>query len=330
MQFMYRWRAHSVPTTHPSNPRTFISYDIMSTIPLSFHSFALLPPELRIKIWQNALPDHDNPAIFTWKPGCWIPRNLTATEQKTNTYGPRAAKISWEHRHLTPVEVPIPLGRVNSEARAIGISWAHQRGFRQYPLEGRGHVFGRPFDPTRDILFVPRHLVEEFDSELEYRCAGPDVAGCVVGALVDVERIAVDGGTLEFQDCNIPPAVSWYMLPTQGLRAFSKLKALFFVIGEQPGDSIDIEYAGEMLTSVRPRWEIEDVKGEHLAWNVQEKRFDVMDDENVANKDLYQRIEATCAWACNNLARGRDTGFEARPVFAVQPGHTYPPTNIDE
>lgn len=294
----------------------------MSTNHLTFHPFPLLPPELRTKIWHDALPDHDNPAIYTWKPGCWIPRNLTSAEQQTNTHGPKATKIFWEHRYLTPVEVPIPLAHVSAEAREIGINWARKRGFQRCTVEGRGDVFARPFDPTRDILFVPRGLVEEFDAELEYRCAAPDVAGRVVGALVDVERIAVAGGTLEFQGCYIPPEVSWYMMPTQGLRVFSKLKALFFVIGEQPGNlDGSVEYAEDTITSVEPRWEIGEVDGERLAWNIQEMRFDVVKSKSAANQELYQRIEATCVWASENLPAECEIGVEARPVFAVRVGH---------
>lgn len=294
----------------------------MSTIPLTFHQFPLLPPEIRTIIWQDSLPGLDNPAIYIWKPGCWIPRNLTSAEQQTNTHGPKAKKIFWEHRHLTPVEVPIPLAHINAEAREIGIGWARKLGFQRYTIEGRGEVFARLFDPTRDILFVPRELVEEFDAELEYRCAAPDVAGRIVGALVDVERIAVAGGTLEFQGCSIPPEMSWYMMPTQGLRAFSKLKALFFVVGEQPGGlNGSVEYAEDTIMSVQPRWEIDEVDGENLFWNIQEKRFDVVNGEAAAYRELYQRIEATCAWACENLPVGLETKVEARPVLAVREGY---------
>ncbi|KAK9445964.1 hypothetical protein VB005_01078 [Metarhizium brunneum] len=129
----------------------------------TFHRFARLPAELRRQIYVEYLSPLDAPAVYLYN------KNLVLRYLDPDSEDERYAGISHEPR----VQVKTPaLVHVNVEARAVTMSWARTHdislGFRR---ETKGHVFSRPWDPTRDTLYVSRDKWEEF-CELPWESKG--------------------------------------------------------------------------------------------------------------------------------------------------------------
>ncbi|KAF7927671.1 uncharacterized protein EAE98_006053 [Botrytis deweyae] len=127
-----------------------------STIAVTgFPLFVNLYKELRMKIWHDTLPDAIKPALFQYKHGCWHLLHLTK-------YDP----CEFRHSMLGHVQIKTRLVSVNHEAREIAVEWAHKKGFVVQKIEGYP-IFSSPFNPGRDILYIPPNKQFKFWTETD-------------------------------------------------------------------------------------------------------------------------------------------------------------------
>ncbi len=209
--------------------------------PLTFHSFPLLPPELRQQIWHHALPAA-TPALVTYKRGCWRPRSLAAPDP---AYSPSPAAnnrvLEFQHARLAPVAYDVPLALVSSEACRVVAAWAVARGAR--PAEPG--VYARRFDAGRDVLFVLPGGWEDFLSECDGRVERLAFLGLGVGRVrAEVRFLAIyEAGWMRYE-----------MLPAAGrlVQGFAGIEALVLVLGETKTR----ELGGGNESCETRRWEV--------------------------------------------------------------------------
>ncbi|KAF7904654.1 hypothetical protein EAF00_001988 [Botryotinia globosa] len=139
-----------------------------SRIPLpDFPIFMRFAPEIRSKIWLDTLPDTIKPALFRYKRGCWHLLHLTKYDP-CGQYDPRDdtknMRLEFRHNMLGHVQIETRLVSVNHEAREIAVRWAQKKGFVVQRFEGYP-IFSCPFNPGRDILYIPHGDVVRFMNE---------------------------------------------------------------------------------------------------------------------------------------------------------------------
>lgn len=124
-----------------------------------FPHFADLPPELRIQIWQHALPKDILPALHMYKPGCWKPYLLSVDHPDYLHSGPQDNwMLHFQHDQLAGgTRLRMALLSVNSEAREVALAWAAKH--PSIEIHGESDSNGQPillcrFDPKRDCMYV--------------------------------------------------------------------------------------------------------------------------------------------------------------------------------
>lgn len=222
----------------------------------TFPLFPDLPPELRIQIWQDALPAI-GPALYPYKLGCWEPGLRTESDWD---YTPGRDDQNWllEFRHdrLGGARLDIALVSVNTEARDVALAWAAAQGIEVVRGGGGGApVLLRNFDPERDAMYVPpadwpRFLAEEPELPFEL---GWDRLGRSFAARCAVARAAVPEAFFgHARDA------AWRALDDL-CSSFSSVEALYVVSG---GVS-DMPSPG----SGGRRCEVDDLQGPEVVWD---------------------------------------------------------------
>lgn len=253
-----------------------------STFPL----FGDLPPELRTQIWREALPDNDKPAMFPYKEGCWNPRWLLESDPE---YDPRCEhNVNLEFRHdlLDHVEVDVPLIFVNSEARAIALSWVRDQGLRmQFREDRRCHVPTRPFDPASDVLYVAEDRYFTFCVKQPDRMFEPDLLDVNVSTGTDVTQMAAP------EDCLRHDAAG--VFDDFEMASFYCVRVLFVVVNPQPNlEDGDIK-GGR-------RWELESSEGNSFVWNHERGGFRSKGGRYIVDEALHMKMaDATRALSHN-------------------------------
>jgi hypothetical protein len=122
----------------------------------SFYLFPKLPPEIREMIWWYAMPEKDDPALFSYKGGCWHEQYfLDFPPRPESIYSGREMKHPVCHDMLDPVPVRIPLSSFSYEARKVALAWARQQGSEKHLNKaGECDGFRRRFDPTIDTFYL--------------------------------------------------------------------------------------------------------------------------------------------------------------------------------
>lgn len=132
-----------------------------------FPLFMSLAPELRSQIWLHTFPDTIKPALFRYKPGCWHLLHLTKYDP-CGQYDPlddtKNMRLEFRHNMLGHVQIETRLVSVNHEAREVAVRWAHEKGFFVQKIEGYP-VISCPFNPGRDILYIPPDQLNNFAKE---------------------------------------------------------------------------------------------------------------------------------------------------------------------
>lgn len=181
----------------------------------SFHHFNRLPAELRRQIYLEYLQPLNPPTVYLYN------KNLVLRYIDPDGEDERYAGIS--HDPLVQVKTP-PSMHVNSEARAITMSWARSQNIRLYfRKETKGHILVRPWEPARDPLYVSREQWEEF-CELPWESEG------VEGMAASVRHLA------------LPAFTAYYSFNELGgylMTWFTGLEVLSAVWGELP----DLRYS---------------------------------------------------------------------------------------
>ncbi|KAF7954878.1 uncharacterized protein EAE97_000137 [Botrytis byssoidea] len=139
-----------------------------SRIPITdFPIFMKLVPELRSKIWLATLPDTIKPALFRYKKGCWHLLHLTKYDpcgQYNRRDDTKNMRLEFRHNMLGHVQIETRLVSVNHEAREVAVRWAQKKGFVVQRIEGYP-IMSCPFNPGRDILYIPHDEVATFMDE---------------------------------------------------------------------------------------------------------------------------------------------------------------------
>ncbi|KAF5001609.1 hypothetical protein FGRMN_915 [Fusarium graminum] len=204
-----------------------------------FTIFAHLPPELRLKIWQHALPKLDEPGLAVYKKGCWQPRFLTPSDSDYDEG--QLDNIRFEFRYeLLRVSIEMPLVFVSREARAVALLWVQKNDIEMQCSGGR-LSFRRPMNYTIDALYLPLDRMDDFGAEPFDRGFEEDL----------IERhMTVESFVLHFAisdeffrtDTLIPESWNW----------FDRIKTLYVVLDQEPDE--------------HDPWEIVEAKAWTLIW----------------------------------------------------------------
>ncbi|KAK0391124.1 hypothetical protein NLU13_0626 [Sarocladium strictum] len=120
-----------------------------------FQHFPELPAEIRLQIWQAALPLHDKPSLFPWRLGCWELRPIPPSDPAYDPATPEFPRLEFKHDRLHPLRCTAssltPLLGVSREARHVAQKWVKENGFRSSSRGG----YTRRFNPERDVIFLP-------------------------------------------------------------------------------------------------------------------------------------------------------------------------------
>ena len=272
----------------------------------TFPQFASLPPELRSQIWRDALPNKDRPAIYPYRTGCWIPRQLSRTEEGYDPVNTDCnTTLEFRHELLDYVQVKLPLVLVNCEARAIALAWAREQGIKMRFLKGRQcHILARPFDPARDTLYVALDKIGDWCSEPDDRMFQPDVLGKTYSWGMYPTRIALSEALFRGEeDPALGELFDWFTRPT----------VVYIIVDAQLGfEDNDVK--------VQRRWELESnsQQGKAFFYNPKNRGFDLGDGEYIGDESLYRRIEEACKDLSDVVASNFVESFEIQPVLAAR------------
>ena len=198
-----------------------------------FPLFTFLPPELRIEIWRYALSEDDPPALCPYQRDCWCPGS------------PHLGTVEVELRPelLDHVRVKIPIASVNQEARETAIDWVPKKGIKvSFHSDRQCLIFIRPFDPARDILYIPSNMVENFDRQFWGGSDSDDVV-----SIPPVFHFAVAEQLFQEDTTELLRNIIF---------CFAVSADLFVIADPQP------EFGDAMSPKVQPRWELEGTDGE--------------------------------------------------------------------
>lgn len=273
----------------------------------TFHPFPRLPPELRLQIWRDALPEKDSPAFTPYQSSGWT---LVPASEAMHANNPRHI-VEWKFHpeSLDKIRVKIPLANVNYEARHVAIEWAHKQGI-EVLFHGYREcvVFLRPFDPMRDVIWISEDAFEIFTNDCwgVHPSDGPQASHvshpCKVGQFALPESVVMDGDSL-------------YSLYS-AIATFDGDVVMYIVAGEKPNPTaMFVDH-----TKVQPRWELCDAQeGEAFVWDRNNKRFEAKGGPRILQYDSYQRVLAISKvigeWMIEFTP---DTDFEIRAVRAIR------------
>ncbi|KAJ4422584.1 hypothetical protein N0V82_002703 [Gnomoniopsis sp. IMI 355080] len=240
----------------------------------SFTLFPDLPTELRLHIWNKALPDYIPPALFSWKPRCWKIRFLMNNEPESEpNRDDLNLVLEFRHSMLGPARFHLPLVSVNNEARGIALSWAAENGIDIDQVgEKDGPVLKRAFDPESDAIYFPLDCWNDFLYEAANRAFEPDLVERNYSNRTEVYQIAV-------------PEMLLHRGPATGLKdvfdSFPFLKVLYVVTGAHAETNSS---NGEEDTPFR--WEINKAQsdweivwaGNQSDWNIPMDKTNMIDD----------------------------------------------------
>lgn len=229
-----------------------------------FTRFMDLAPELRLEIWQHAIPKVDLPGLAIYKKGCWQPRFLTPSDWDYEEVDPDNIRFEFRYDFL-PVAFNVPLAFVNHEARGVVLSWAQKSGFEIQRNESQEYL-QRQMNCDVDALYLPMDRIEEFEVEPLDRQFEEDMVHRTVGVVPYIRHFAISE-ELFYSEEPIPESWAW----------FNNIETIYVVVGQQPDE--------------HGHWEIVDRGEKPITWDV-ERGFELGDGGTVLNDDLCQRIMA--------------------------------------
>lgn len=211
-----------------------------------FTLFPRLPPELRDEIWHHALSEPRQPGICQWKPGCWIPKYLTAEDHDWSDDDPNNIRLEFRYDKLgTPVHIPIV--DVNQEARRVALSWARDNNIRNRYKNGK-YDFRRRMDNDRDTVYFPSNMIDAADIEALSRGAQPDLIEKNHTVATYITSLAIPARFLRTSDWT-PDTWEWH----------ENLEKIYVIVGKQPDR--------------KGQWEIDMTRGTSLFWTRETGKF---------------------------------------------------------
>ncbi|KAF7958020.1 hypothetical protein EAE96_003587 [Botrytis aclada] len=213
----------------------------------AFPLFMNLVGELRSQIWRDALPDTIKPALYLHKYGCWHLLQIMEYDPY-DQYNPlddtKNIRLEFCHNTLYNVKIKTPLISVNHEAREIAVRWARVEGFVVKNIGGYP-IFACPFNPGRDILYIPPHKEIAFLIEPFGEFAEPDLVNQDPLRRTFVKHFAITEST--FKKRNNTFLGHFF-------ETFLRVGTLVIIIDPPP----EIKFADRYL-KIQERWEL--IKG---------------------------------------------------------------------
>ncbi|KAF4495921.1 hypothetical protein FAGAP_7935 [Fusarium agapanthi] len=211
-----------------------------------FTLFPNLPPELRDQIWYHALSEPRQPGICQWKPGCWIPKHLTAEDHDWSDNDPNNIRLEFRYDKLgTPVHIPIV--DVNQEARRVALAWACDNNIKNRYKNGR-YEFRRRMDKDRDTIYFPNNMIEDAEVEAIYRCFEDDLRDRNHTVATHITSLAVPATYVRIAD---EALYTWEW--------HENLEKIYVIVGKQPDR--------------KGHWEIDTTRGASLFWSRDTGKF---------------------------------------------------------
>ncbi|KAI1876880.1 uncharacterized protein JN550_000952 [Neoarthrinium moseri] len=272
--------------------------------PSSFSLFSALPPELRVQVWDHALP-YVGPALHFYKKGYWRLQHLTEADVDYDPHDEDNLHISFRHDLLDDVRFELPSTFVNREAHDVTLAWLRDHGIQVRRLEDgesqdeKCSTFVRLFDPKNDILFVEFDKWEDFICEPDDRHFEPDIQGKMVSLSSDLTQIALPEALLLKEADTLPEL----------FRSYFNVRVLFVIINEQP----ELQHDGDSTKPQAP-WKVDSAQGGAFAWNPDRGAFDFTG----SDKTQCSQIESVIQRLGKEIPQNHIHRFEVRPVLAVK------------
>ncbi|SMQ54481.1 unnamed protein product [Zymoseptoria tritici ST99CH_3D7] len=153
-----------------------------------FTLFPQLITELRLMIWQAALPTPLGRALYPFRKGCWVLEDLGLQLDPNG----EDLDLRFDPGLLKELHIMLPLFHVNREARDVATKY-----IRMHKLVTRqgsaGAGYFRRFDPKTDIMFLPASHIDAFVSEHQTLLhEDPEMEGRYVGTSFPIlKRLAI-------------------------------------------------------------------------------------------------------------------------------------------
>lgn len=217
------------------------------TIPSTFPLFSWLPPELRCQIWREVLPDKFGPALYFYKKGCWCPWRAIGG-QYTFTHSVENLDYQFRRGLRNAIHFEMPLMFVNREARDIALAWAQPEGIAMLARDKQDPVFARPFNPVRDILYVPLEYWDDLLDDLDGLAEGQGHQG-----RADVYRADIRRYKWGLERITVPKSLLRWEHSRRELVSYNGYGRELYVILEPHPDFPP----GEDPTEIRVRWDLQ-------------------------------------------------------------------------
>lgn len=135
--------------------------------PPTFTLFNQLPCELRLKIWEDSLPESEGNAVYFFRDWKWNPHTPA-----TDSPSPLIEEDDELNEDIINPHVPISLPQVlvNHEAREVALRWAeknnitlsiHERAWDEDHDAG-GRIVTRSWQPKQDAVYISSDKWDEF------------------------------------------------------------------------------------------------------------------------------------------------------------------------
>ncbi|TGO57770.1 hypothetical protein BCON_0062g00400 [Botryotinia convoluta] len=245
-----------------------------------FPLFMNLAIELRSQICRDTLPDTIEPALYRHKYGCWRLLHLTESDPY-GQYDPlddtENIRLEFCHNMLDNVQIKTPLISVNHEAREIAVKWANTKGFVVKNIEGYP-IFSCPFNPGRDILYIPPNKEVTFLMEPFDKLGEPDLANQDPLLRTFVKNFAITESTLRKHDRSFESFLGHIF------DCFSPIGMVVIVIDTPPG----VRFADRDL-NLQERWEL--IKGGGYDWDNEKESWEFHGSKFSGKEGLYRLLE---------------------------------------
>lgn len=192
-------------------------------------------------------------------------------------------KFEFRHDLLDKSQFKTPLLFVNHEARNIVFTWARNCGMIIYNESiVSSTVLAVPFNPVRDILYVPVRQWEEFFIEPYCRSDEEDMINLSHGTINETKRLAVRWKLLEI-DINALIALYEYF----------DIEVLY-IIDEVSGRALWQTREGDLQS----RWECRETKPAFI-WDDEKKTFEMIKEGEVI-KHNFEDGDSDDGWLTEN------------------------------
>ncbi|EWG36085.1 hypothetical protein FVEG_00246 [Fusarium verticillioides 7600] len=229
-----------------------------------FTLFPRLPPELRDQIWYHALSEPRQPGICQWKPGCWIPKYLTAEDHDWSDNDPDNIRLEFRYDKLgTPIHIPIV--DVNQEARRVALAWAGDNNIRNRYRNGK-YEFRRRMDKNTDTIYFPNNMIDDAEIEAADRGFEPDMINRNHTVATYIISLAVPARFMRIAD---EALYTWEW--------HESLEKIYVIVGKQPDG--------------KGQWEIDTTRGASIFWTRDTGRFvPQLGADEFCSRDLLKTI----------------------------------------